>query len=91
MNVLCHSSVIEIDSDDNESIVFAASQSGEEGTSISERENLDECKEILKKVIADCGTVIKKKPITITVFHGSCFNDFHRHFVNPVFKKRLLL
>ena len=27
-----------------------------------------------------CGTDINKKPISITFFHGSCFNDFHRHF-----------
>ena len=40
-NILCHSSVIEIDSDDNGSIVLADSHSSETGTSISLPENPD--------------------------------------------------
>ena len=42
MDTLCHSSVTEIDCDDNGSIVFADSRSGEKGTSISIPENSDE-------------------------------------------------
>ena len=92
MNILCYSSVNEIGSDDNGSIVFADSHSSETGTSISVPENPDECREMLKKVVTDCGTDINKKPITITVFRGSCFNDFYRHFRKPLIeKKRLLL
>ena len=88
MNILCHSSVIEIDSDDNGSIVLADSHSSETGTSISVPENPDECREMLKKVVTDCGTDINKKPITITVFRGSCFNDFYRHFRKPWIEKK---
>ena len=91
MNILCHSSVIEIDSDDNGSIVLADSHSSETGTSISVPENPDECREMLKKVVTDCGTDINKKPITITVFRGSCFNDFYRHFRKPWIEKKDLL
>ena len=35
---------------------------------------------MLKNVVTDCGTDINKKPVSITVFRGSCFNDFYRHF-----------
>ena len=65
MNI-CHSSVIEIDSDDNGSIVFAGSRSGVKGTSISVPENPYECREMLKKVVTDCGTDINKKPISLS-------------------------
>ena len=51
-------------------------------------ENPDECRELLKKVVTDCGTDINKKPITITVFRGSCFNDFYRHFRKPWIEKK---
>ena len=51
-------------------------------------ENPDECSELLKKVVTDCGTDINKKPITITVFRGSCFNDFYRHFRKPWIEKK---
>ena len=80
VNILCRSLVIEIDSDDNKSIVFADSHSGEAAKSFSVAENPDECREMLKKVVIDCGTDINKKPISITAFRGSCFNDFYRHF-----------
>ena len=56
--------------------------------SISVSENPDECREMLKKVVTDCGTDINKKPITITVFRGSCFNDFYRHFRKPQIEKK---
>ena len=88
MNILCHSSVIEIDSDDNGSIVFADSQSGEKGTSISVPENPDECRKMLKKVVADCGTDINKKPVKITVFRGSWLMTFIGIFVNTGLKKK---
>ena len=87
MNIWCHSSVIEIDSDDNVCIVFADSQSGEKGTSISVPENSYECIEILKKVVANCGGDINKKPISIIVFRENCFKDI----LNPGLKKRLLV
>ena len=89
MNILCHSSVIEIDSDDNTSVVFGDSQLGETATSISVAENSDECREMLKKIETDCGTGINKKPISITVFLGSCFNDFYRHFRKPCIPKKI--
>ena len=53
MNIFCHSSVIDIESDGNGSIVFADSESGEKGTSVSAPENPDECRKMLKKVVAD--------------------------------------
>ena len=81
MNILCHSSVIEIDSDDNGSIVFGDSQSGEKDTSVSVPENSDECREILKKVVANCGPDINKRPISIIAFRESYVN------VNPRLKK----
>ena len=65
MNILCHSSVIEIDSDDNGSIVFGDSQSGEKDTSVSVPENSDECREILKKVVANCGPDINKNQLVL--------------------------
>ena len=88
MNILCHSSVIEIESDDNGSIVFAGSWSSEKGTSIYVLENPYECREMLKKVVTDCGIDINKKPISITVFHGSYFNDFYSHFRKHWIKKK---
>ena len=88
MNILCHSSVIEIDSDDSGSIVFADSQSGEKGTSISVPENPDKCRKILKKVVTDFGTDNNKKTISITAFFGSCSNSFYRHFRKPWIEKR---
>ena len=50
MNIFCHSSVIDIESDGNGSIVFADSESGEKGTSVSTPENSDECRKMLKTV-----------------------------------------
>ena len=88
MNILCHSSVIEIHSDDNGSIVFADSKSGEKGTSISVPENPDKCGKILKKIVTDFGTDNNKKPISITPFCGSCSNGFYRHFRKPWIEKR---
>ena len=61
-------------------MVFADSQSGEKGASASVIENQDECREILKKMVANCGAEINKKPISITVFGRSYFNHFYRHF-----------
>ena len=88
MNIVCHSSVIEIDSGDNRSIVFADSHSSETGTSISVTENPDECREMLKKVVPDCGADINKKPVTITVFRGTFSNDSYRHFRKPWIEKK---
>ena len=50
MNIFCHSSVTDIESDDNGSLVFADSESGEKGTSVSASENPDECRKMLKTV-----------------------------------------
>ena len=88
MNILCHSSVIEIDSDHSGSIVFADSQSGEKDTSISVPENPDKFRKILTKVVKDFGTDNSKKPISITAFCGSCSDGFYRHFRKPWIEKR---
>ena len=43
---------------------------------------------MLKKVVTDCDTDINKKPVSITVFRGSCFNYFYRHFRKPWIAKK---
>ena len=85
----------QIDSDDNGSIVFADSQSGEKDTSISVPENADECREILKNVVINYDVDINKKPISITVFRGSCASaqlfssEFWQIFKNTYFMEHL--
>ena len=89
MNILCHSSVIEIDSDGQwENTVFANSQSGEKVTSVSVSENPDQCRKILKKAVTNCGADINKNLISITVFRMSCFNDFYSFFCKPWIEKK---
>ena len=45
---------------------------------------------MLKKMAANCGADINKKPINITVFRRSYFNHFYRHFRKFWIEKKIV-
>ena len=82
LNILFNSSFGSLDNDESEDIVFE-SHSNVKTPSMSVPENPEHCREMLQNAMVSCGVDIKKTPISITVFRGSCFNDFYKHFRKP--------
>ena len=89
MNIICNRSFEQSNDEDDDFPSLEPAKESQSKDVFILTDDPARSRELLEKIISNCGVdIINMETMRITIFRGSCFNDFHKHFCKPWIQKK---